>query len=284
MTDRYAVFGNPIGHSKSPAIHARFAAQTGQDLMYTAILAPLDAFTATVDTFRKSGGRGANVTVPFKEEAFRLAHRLTPRAERAGAVNTLAFGPDGILGDNTDGAGLVRDIEANQGFALAGRRLLLLGAGGAARGVIAPLLAAGPASLFIANRNAGKAAALAGEFADLGPVAGGGFADLASADLAGRGFDAVINATSASLSGEALPLPDGIFTPGSLAYDMMYGRGETPFLTLARAQGAGQLADGLGMLVEQAAEAFAVWRGAHPETAPVLAALRSELNAPPPAP
>ncbi|MBS1189125.1 MAG: shikimate dehydrogenase [Rhodocyclaceae bacterium] len=275
MTDRYAVFGNPIGHSKSPAIHARFAAQTGQDIRYEALLAPLDGFAAAVDSFRAAGGKGANVTVPFKEEAFRLAHRLTPRAERAGAVNTLAFGADGILGDNTDGAGLTRDIEANVGIPMAGKRVLVLGAGGAARGAIAPLLGCRPQSLTLANRSADKAAALAGEFSDLDRISGGGFAD-----LAGRVFDVVINATSASLAGEALPLPPGLFAPGSLAYDMMYGRGDTPFLALARQQGAGLLADGLGMLVEQAAEAFLLWRGVRPATAPVLAALRAELGHP----
>lgn len=270
MTDRYAVFGNPIGHSKSPAIHACFAAQTGQELRYEALLAPLDGFPTAVADFVAAGGKGANVTVPFKEEAFRLAQRRTPRAERAGAVNTLAFGPDGILGDNTDGAGLTRDVEGNLGFPLAGRRILLLGAGGAARGAIAPLLACRPESLTLANRNAGKALSLAGEFADLGSVRGGGFAD-----LAGQRFDAVINATSASLSGEALPLPAGLFAPDTLAYDMMYGKGDTPFLALARQQGATRLADGLGMLVEQAAEAFLLWRGVRPDTAPVLAALRA---------
>lgn len=279
MSDRYAVFGNPIGHSKSPAIHARFAAQTGQDLTYEALLAPLDDFAARLAAFAVAGGRGANVTVPFKEDAFRLAQRLTPRAERAKAVNTLAFGPEGLLGDNTDGAGLVRDIEANRGFSLNGRRLLLLGAGGAARGALAPLLACRPASLFIANRSAAKAAALAAEFSDLGSIEGGSFED-----LAGQAFDAVINATSASLAGAALPLPTGIFAPESLAYDMMYGQGDTPFLALARQQGAKHLADGLGMLVEQAAEAFFLWRGVRPETAPVLAALRGELERPRPAP
>lgn len=271
MTDRYCVFGNPIGHSKSPAIHARFAAQTGQDLSYEALLAPLDGFAAAVADFMAVGGKGANVTVPFKEEAFRLAHRRTPRAERAGAVNTLAFGPDGILGDNTDGAGLTRDIETNLGFSLSGKRVLLLGAGGAARGAIAPLLACRPKSLTLANRSAGKAVALAGEFSDLGPIRGGSFAD-----LAGQTFDAVINATSASLSGEALPLPAGLYAADSLAYDMMYGKGDTPFLALARQQGAGRLADGLGMLVEQAAEAFLLWRSVRPDTGLVLAALRAQ--------
>lgn len=273
MTDRYCVFGNPVAHSRSPAIHAAFAAATGQALTYEARLAAVDGFREAVFNFRAEGGKGANVTVPFKEEAFRLSTRLSPRAERAGAVNTLAFAANEIHGDNTDGAGLVRDIEVNLGFSLAGKRILLLGAGGAARGVIAPLLACKPAALTIANRSADKAEALAQQFSDLAAVDAGNFAK-----TAGRRFDAVINATSASLSGEALPLPAGIFAPGSLAYDMMYGKGETPFLTLARAQGAAHLADGLGMLVEQAAEAFLVWRGVRPDSQPVLAALRAELN------
>ncbi len=274
MTDRYCVFGNPVAHSRSPAIHARFAAQCRQDLSYEAILAPLDGFVATVGDFIAGGGKGANVTLPFKEEAFALCTRRSVRAERAGAVNTLAFTGSGIFGDNTDGAGLVRDIEVNLEVPLAGRRLLLLGAGGAARGVIAPLLERRPAGLFIANRTADKAEALARQFSDLAAVDAGNLAK-----TAGRTFDVVINATSASLSGAALPLPAGIFAPGGLAYDMMYGKGETPFMALAREQGAGHLADGLGMLVEQAAEAFLVWRGVRPDSAPVLAELRQRLAA-----
>jgi len=272
MPDLYAVFGNPIAHSKSPAIHAGFARSTGQDLVYEARLAPVDGFQGAVAEFVAAGGRGANVTVPFKEEAFRLAKRLTDRAARAGAVNTLVFDGADVLGDNTDGAGLVRDIVDNLGFPLAGRRILLLGAGGAARGVIAPLLAGAPASLTIANRTADKARSLAAAFADLAAIDAGSFDD-----LAGKSFDLVINATSASLAGAALPLPAGLFAPGSLAYDMMYGKGDTPFIAQARAQGAGRLADGLGMLVEQAAEAFRVWRGVLPETAGVLAGLRGAL-------
>jgi shikimate dehydrogenase len=283
MTDRYCVFGNPVAHSRSPAIHARFAAQCHQDLSYEAILVPLDGFAPTVADFAASGGKGANVTLPFKEEAFRLCTRHSARAERAGAVNTLAFTGTAILGENTDGAGLVRDIEVNLAFPLAGRRVLLLGAGGAARGVIAPLLERQPAGLFIANRSGDKAEALAGQFSDLaiadgnllrGAVRAGDFAK-----TAGQVFDVVINATSASLSGATLPLPAGIFASGSLAYDMMYGKGETPFLALAREQGAARLADGLGMLVEQAAEAFLVWRGVRPDSSPVLAALREQLAA-----
>jgi len=274
MPDLYAVFGNPIAHSKSPAIHAAFAALTAQDLHYEARLATVDGFATAISDFVAAGGKGANVTVPFKEEAFRLSTRLSERAARAGAVNTLQFVGGEIFGDNTDGAGLVRDITHNLGCSLAGKHILLLGAGGAARGVIAPLLAGGPASLFIANRSADKALALAAAFADLVEVDAGSFGE-----TAGKSFDLVINATSASLAGASPPLPAGIFAPGSLAYDMMYGKGETPFLAQARAQGAARLADGLGMLAEQAAEAFFVWRGVRPETASVLAELRAGLAA-----
>jgi len=273
MTDRYAVFGNPIGHSKSPRIHALFAAQTGQDMGYEALLAPVDGFAATVAEFVAAGGRGANVTVPFKEEAFRLASRRSPRAEAAGAVNTLSVDKGEIVGDNTDGAGLVRDLKTNLGCELPGRRILLLGAGGAARGVILPLLEEQPARFVIANRTAEKATRLAGEFTGetakrgLIPPQGGGFND-----LAGESFDLVINATSAGLSDTALPLPATVFASAALAYDMVYGR-ETPFMTQARGAGC-RIADGLGMLVEQAAEAFFIWRGIRPQTAPVMAALR----------
>lgn len=275
MPDLYAVFGNPIAHSRSPAIHAAFAAATGENLRYEARLAPVDGFAPAIAEFVATGGRGANVTVPFKEEACRLSDHLSERAARAGAVNTLSFRNGEIFGDNTDGAGLVRDIAGNLAFPLNGRRILLLGAGGAARGVIAPLLAGKPASLHIANRNADKALALAGAFADMAAVTAGNFTE-----LAGKSFDLVINATSASLIGESLPLPAGLFAAGALAYDMMYGKGETPFLQQARLQGAERHADGLGMLVEQAAEAFLVWRGKRPETAPVLAELRRQLMMP----
>lgn len=267
MTDRYAVFGHPVGHSRSPRIHAAFAAQTGQALTYTAIEAPLDGFVAALQAFRAQGGRGANVTVPFKEQAFRLATRLSVRAEQAGAVNTLAFSADAIYGDNTDGAGLVRDLTQNMGVALAGKRVVVLGAGGATRGVLGPLLAEQPATLFVANRTATKAAALAAVFG----CVGGGFEEIPA-----QPFDVVINATAASLVGELPPLAEGVFAPGALAYDMMYGR-ETPFMVFARARGA-RVADGLGMLVEQAAEAFALWRGVYPETASLLATLRAELT------
>ena len=279
MTYLYCVFGNPIAHSKSPAIHRAFAAACGQDLRYEARLAPLDGFAASVADFVAGGGRGANVTVPFKEEAFRLCDRLSARAELAGAVNTLSFADGEIVGDNTDGAGLVRDIVTNLGVALAGRRVLLLGAGGAARGVIEPLLGERPQSLTIANRSADKAELLAEIFQNSAStvnatVDGGNYEK-----LAGRSFDVVINATSASLAGASLPLPPGLFAAGSLAYDMMYGKGETPFLALARSQGAARCADGLGMLVEQAAEAFRLWRSVRPATAGVLAELRAALAA-----
>jgi len=264
MTDRYAVFGHPIAHSKSPLIHAAFARQTGQDMRYDAILAPLDGFAASVAAFIAAGGRGANVTVPFKEEAFRLAGRLSPRAQRAGAVNTLMF-DNGILGDNTDGAGLVADLTRNLNCSLAGKRILLLGAGGAARGVIEPLLEQQPATLVIANRTVSRAQELAALFGH--GIRACGF------DEASTPFDLIINATAASLAGELPPLSPQLFTANTLAYDMMYGR-DTPFLAFARAHGAAT-ADGLGMLVEQAAEAFYVWRGVRPDTAPVIASLRA---------
>lgn len=266
MTDKYCVFGNPIAHSKSPRIHSLFARQTGQDISYEAMLAPLDGFAAAVREFIAAGAgnaKGANVTVPFKEEAFRLATRRTARAEAAGAVNTLSFAGGEILGDNTDGAGLVRDITANLGCGIGGRRVLLLGAGGAARGVILPLQEQGPAEIFIANRTAARAEQLAAAF----HVGGGGFER-----LSGRSFDLVINATSAGLSDAVLPVPTFAFAPDGLAYEMLYGR-ETSFMAQARAAGS-RVADGLGMLVEQAAEAFFVWRGVRPDTAPVMAALK----------
>ncbi len=269
MSDRYCVFGNPIGHSKSPLIHAAFARQTGEDIVYEARLAPIDGFAGSVREFVAAGGRGANVTVPFKEEAFRLCTQLTSRARLAGAVNTLSFDNGAIVGDNTDGAGLVRDLSVNLATSLAGCRILLLGAGGAARGALGPLLEAQPAQLVIANRTAARASALAEQFSTLGPASGGSFDD-----LAGEGFDLIVNATSASLAGEVPPLPAAVFSAGTLVYDMMYAKGDTPFLAHARKMGVTRLADGLGMLVEQAAEAFFVWRGVRPETAPVLADLR----------
>lgn len=273
MTDRYAVIGNPIAHSKSPRIHAAFARQTGQDMRYDALLAPLDGFAATVRDFVAAGGRGMNVTVPFKLEAFALANRHTPRAEAARAVNTLRFDDGDILGDNTDGAGLAADLVRNLGCMLKDRRILLLGAGGAARGVVLPLLGEQPAALVIANRTVARAVELRDAFAAHGPVTA-----LPFGALTGRQFDLVVNATSASLNDAAPGIPDGLYAPGSTAYDMMYGKSLTPFLEQARQQGAARLADGLGMLVEQAAESFLLWRGVRPDTAPVLAELGSELN------
>jgi len=265
MTDRYAVIGHPIEHSKSPLIHAAFARQTGQDMEYGKVLAPLDGFVATVETLRAQGYRGCNVTVPFKLEAFALATERSPRAQDAGAVNTLVFDGARVSGDNTDGAGLVTDIVRNHATPIAGARVLLLGAGGAARGVIRPLLDAAPAGLTLANRSPDKALALQRHFGEL--------AVCDFAGLSGQQFDVVINATSAGLSDAALPVPATIFAPAALAYDMMYGR-PTPFMQLAGEAGA-RVADGLGMLVEQAAEAFYLWRGVRPDTAPVIRQLRA---------
>lgn len=272
MTDRYAVIGNPIAHSKSPVIHAAFARQTGQDLTYERILGPVDGFEEAVRTFRAEGGRGLNVTLPFKIEAFGYATELSDRARAAGAVNTLKFDAVDAFGDNTDGAGLVRDLQQNLGLHLHARRVLLVGAGGAAQGVIAPLLAHGVADLVIANRTSAKAEELAQRFASHGPVRSSSFDALAS-----MRFDLVINATAASIGGDCPPVPALAYETCALAYEMMYGRGRTPFMEQALAAGAARIADGLGMLVEQAAEAFELWRGVRPETAPVLAALRREI-------
>jgi shikimate dehydrogenase len=274
---RYAVIGNPIAHSRSPAIHAMFAAQTGQALEYGRLLAPVDGFVAAVDAFRAEGGLGLNVTLPFKPQAFAYAGRHTARARIAGAVNTLAFdGPD-VLGDNTDGPGLVLDIEERIGLALAGARLLLLGAGGAARGVVQPLLAAGVARLEIANRTASRAVALRDElFGRLDPahaarLTAGGL------DAVGDGHDLIVNATAAGLSDAAPALPAHAWRGVRLALDMVYGARPTAFMQVARAAGCPRIEDGLGMLVGQAAESFALWRGVRPRTAPVLAALRAQL-------
>jgi len=265
MADRYAVIGHPVAHSKSPWIHAEFARQTRQDLEYGRIEAPLDGFERAVEDFRAAGASGANVTLPFKERAFRYCDdAVTERARAAGVVNTLIFGKGAARGDNTDGVGLLRDLATNLGCPVAGRRVLLMGAGGAAQGVLAPLVAAGPRRLVVANRTADKARALARRF---GASAGGGYED-----LRGEQFDLLINATSAGLADEAPPLAAAQFARGALAYDMVYGR-DTPFLALARAAGAAAH-DGSGMLVEQAAESFFAWRGVRPDTAPVLAALR----------
>ena len=269
QVDQYAVMGNPIAHSQSPRIHALFAAQTGQNLEYRAIRVEPGGFAAAARAFRAAGGRGLNVTVPFKPDAWVFADVLSARAERAGAVNTLSFGPDGVRGDNTDGPGLVRDLRDNHGCELAGRRILLLGAGGAARGVLQPLLLERPAQVLIANRSASKALDLALRFTDLGQVSGCGFAD-----LAGRVFDLIIHATAAGLEDAVPPLPPGVLAADGWCYDLMYGHEPTAFVRWGREQGAAQSLDGLGMLVEQAAESFHLWRGVWPETAPVIAALR----------
>ena len=271
MTDRYAVFGNPIAHSQSPRLHTEFARQCGQDMAYEAILAPLDGFAEAVAAFRRAGGKGINVTVPFKVEALEIADRVSERARMARAVNTLRFDDDGIYGDNTDGVGLVADIRDRLGVDIDGRRVLLLGAGGAARGVILPLLEAGAAALMIANRTPERAVELIAPYGVRAGLHAGGFGMLAKHE-----FDLVINATSASLSDQSLPLPQGVFAAGSLAYDMVYGRGTTRFLADAREQGAALLSDGLGMLVAQAAESFRLWRGVMPDIAPVMAMLRGD--------
>ena len=274
MTDRYAVVGNPIAHSKSPDIHAAFARETGQDLTYERLLAPLDGFVETVAQFQRAGGRGLNVTVPFKLEAFALAQEHSPRALSAGACNTLAWRGTHWFGDNTDGAGLVRDLDVNLGIALGGHDVLVLGAGGAARGILAPLLGVNPRSLTISNRTADKALELARAFAALGPIRA-----LSPAAVAGTHFDVVLNATSSSLAtaGAGLPpWPGTIFVGVALAYDLMYGNEPTAFERWAHANGAARVADGFGMLLEQAAESFLIWRGVRPETAPVYALLRGD--------
>jgi shikimate dehydrogenase len=278
--DRYAVIGHPVAHSRSPAIHAAFAQATGQALVYGRLLAPLDGFAACLAQFAAEGGRGANVTVPFKHQAFLLCARRSARAEWAQAVNTLVRLPEqagsGWAGDNTDGVGLVRDIEHNAGRPLAGARVLLVGAGGAAAGALGPLLHAGPAELVVANRTPAKALQLVARHQ---AVAGG--CRLVATTLAdcGAAYDVLINASASSLGGAAPPVPATALRAGSLALDMMYGPAAVPFLAWAEQHGA-TARDGLGMLVEQAAEAFFGWRGVRPDTAPVLAALRREIDAP----
>jgi len=268
--DNYAVIGNPVAHSRSPAIHEAFARATGQRLTYQRLLAPLDGFLDAVEAFARSGGKGLNVTVPFKLQAFALAGTRSPRAQLAGAVNTLKRVDGGWFGDNTDGPGMVRDITHNLGIALAARNVLVLGAGGAARGIIGSVLAERPRSLAISNRTLAKADAIAKSFASHGPVSA-----LPPEALAGRTFDIVINATSAGLADNASPpWPAAIMASGPFAYDMIYADAPTAFRTWALANGATGSADGLGMLIEQAAESFFLWRGVRPETAPVFALLR----------
>ncbi|MGE0080949.1 MAG: shikimate dehydrogenase [Thiohalomonadaceae bacterium] len=272
--DLYAVMGNPIGHSKSPQIHALFAAQTRQRMTYEAMLVDLGGFEQALGNFQAHGGKGCNVTLPFKEEAWRLMDERSARAELAGAVNTVVFRPDGSrYGDNTDGVGLVRDLRDNHRVPLAGRRVLILGAGGAVRGVLGPVLDEKPAGVVIANRTLPRATELVQSFAGLCDVRASAFEA-----LAGRQFDVVINGTSASLKGDLPPLPEGVLAPGAWCYDMMYGAEPTIFMQWATSRGA-QACDGLGMLVEQAAESFLLWRGVRPQTAPVIAALREALSA-----
>lgn len=270
--DRYAVIGHPISHSKSPLIHRLFAQATGQTLEYTAIEAPLDGFKAAVEAFRAQGGRGMNVTLPFKLQAFGIATDPMESARLAGAVNALKFEGDRIWAQNFDGIGLVNDIQRNLGVSLAGKRVLLLGAGGATRGAILPMAAQQPALIAIANRTADKAHSLKADFAPRANLQTGGYDE-----LAGESFDVVLNATSTGLSQAELPLPAGLFAPGALAYELVYGKGLTPFLQQARAAGVTQIADGVGMLVEQAAEAFEWWRGVRPETRPVIERLTVPL-------
>ncbi len=279
MTDRYAVIGNPIAHSRSPFIHERFAAQTGQDLVYERLLAPLDRFEATVQAFVQAGGRGLNVTVPFKEQACALAQRRSPRVEAAGAANTLSFDARGSSAENTDGIGLVRDLVERHAVVLKGSRAVILGAGGAASGVVLPLLEAGVRDVLIVNRTAARARALAERLGHSGAsqaaIAGAGFEALDASRAAGA---ILINATSAGLSDARLPLSDAVFAAVAFAYDMVYGPRPTAYLVQAAAAGCPRQADGLGMLVEQAAESFRLWRGVAPQTEPVYRELRTAIG------
>lgn len=279
MTQRYAVIGNPVAHSQSPFIHAEFARQLGHDIRYERVLSPLDDFEATLHAWAQSGAQGCNVTVPFKFEVPRLVAGCSPRAQLAQAANTVRFDPQGWQADNTDGAGLVADIEQHAGVPLKGCTVLLVGAGGAAAGVLGPLLAAGPRQVVVVNRTAEKAAALAASHQAWAHqhgsrVVAGGLQDAPA--LCPQGCEVLINGTASSLAGAAAPVSEGVLRPGGLAVDMMYGPAARGFLDWAQAQGA-QARDGLGMLVEQAAEAYAFWLGARPDTPSVLAALRQRL-------
>lgn len=268
---RYAVFGNPVAHSKSPRIHQLFARQFGIEIDYQAIEAPLDGFADAISAFRDAGGKGCNVTVPFKQEAWQLANTRSGRAELAGAVNTLRFEEDGtVFGENTDGVGLLRDLTLNLDTKLFDQRILVIGAGGAVRGILGPLIEQAPKKLVVANRTIEKAIELAKLFSTIGPIEPSGFAQ-----LAGQKFDVVINGTAASLSGEVPPIPVDCFADGALAYDLMYASEPTPFMAWASEHGAARVVDGLGMLVEQAAESFSLWLGKQPDTTEVIAALRT---------
>jgi len=267
--DRYAVFGNPIEHSKSPFIHARFAEQTGQQLIYTAERVDAGDFNNAVARFAENNGKGLNITVPFKQDAWQLATHRSERAERAGAVNTLVInGVGDYFGDNTDGTGLARDLTRNHMLRLENKNILIVGAGGAVRGVIEPLLSSKPASLTIANRTKDKALQLAKDFSDLGNIRGCGLDEFGT-----DSYDIIINGTSASLSGELPSLPATLINENTFCYDMMYATEPTPFMCWAQQHGAKRVVDGKGMLVEQAAESFRIWRGCEPETASVIEAL-----------
>jgi shikimate dehydrogenase len=274
QVDDYAVMGNPVTHSKSPRIHALFAEQTGQSVNYTAIQVDLGGFDQAVGNFAANGGKGLNITVPFKQEAWQLVDERSDRAERAGAVNTIKFENGKLFGDNTDGIGLVNDLKVNNQVVLKGKRILLMGAGGAARGVLLPLLVEQPSALVIVNRTATRAIELAEQYSDLGNISGCGYEKLVDE----APFDVIINATAASLKGELPPLPDNIVAEGACCYDMMYGTEPTTFMQWAREHDADKVLDGLGMLVEQAAESFVIWRGARPNTHVVIELLRKELQ------
>ncbi len=271
--DRYAVMGNPINHSKSPQIHTAFALETGQKIEYTAIHVDVGGFAQAVSHFQAHGGKGLNVTVPFKLDAWKLADSLTERAKRAGAVNTLILGKDGeISGDNTDGIGLVNDIIEHLGWIITHKKVLILGAGGASRGVVGPILDKKPQALYIANRTASKAHELVNLFSDvkdIESIRGGGYDS-----LIGQTFDLVINATAASLQGEVPPLPDDLLMAEACCYDMMYAAQPTAFMLWAKAHDAAQISDGLGMLVGQAAESFHIWRGIRPSVSPVIESIK----------
>ncbi|KAA1190574.1 shikimate dehydrogenase [Pseudohalioglobus sediminis] len=272
--DKYAVFGNPIKHSKSPAIHAAFASQCGQSMQYRAVRVETGDFERAASNFFAGGGKGLNITMPFKEDAFRFAGRLSERAQRAGAVNTLTLADDGVIeGDTTDGVGLVRDMVANLGWMVQGRQVLIIGAGGAVRGVLEPLLRERPGLLVIVNRTAARAEQLATVFSDLGPVEGGGYGIIGA-----RQFDLVINASGAGLAGELPDLPSSVLTERSCCYDMVYGPEPTPFMRWAAHHAAWAVSDGLGMLVEQAAQSFYIWRGQRPETQSVIARIRQSME------
>ncbi len=274
MSDTYAVIGNPITHSKSPLIHTEFSKQTKQDIHYEAIFAPLNGFTKAIKLFQQNDGKGMNVTIPFKFDAYNISTQLTEQAEAAHAVNTLVFDSNEIYGHNTDGTGLIRDIITNLGFTITAKRILLCGAGGAASGIILPLLKQKPSTLVISNRTVQKAYKLQNQFSSYNNIIVSGNNE----DVAGKEFDLVINATSTSLIGKSLLLPKGIFATGSLAYDLMYGNEQTPFLQLAQKEGAEYLSDGIGMLVEQAAESFFLWRGIRPETKELIKTLRKSKS------